>query len=581
MNGFVENNGGNQWAIASLDTTLVEHTYNLAKHYVLFDKWHASVPGPTNPNRAFLTAGTSGGRGYNGTLKERSIFQVLSEKGITWKNYQDSAFPPDAMFYEWTRKNALGNVVPFKQFFSDAKTGNLPSFSYINPECCSFFSYHPPSPVTTGENFVKGIYEAVRTSPSWNETAFIITFDEHGGFADHVSPPRAPPPGDNKTFKWTSGDQTGGFRFDRFGVRVPTYIISPFVQAGKVEHGFEDAEKQQINLDDNMIFQWLSMVYLCFIVFLFVIMSFGAGLDAANMPTVGQKLLQTPTSVIGQVLFNFTLTNTIPSWVNTKHPKVSIHKCVWTAIGVSCGMYCFTGLFAAMAFDVPEGSDLFAAMTLRFKGTSWANLLNFITFTWPIMVLLTSIHVSIIIVKLNLITSRICSKDWANFYGTILPFIVAVPFQTGDFLIVFSNWTSIIFQSICNFVAPFLIYIFLEKRNLVLQQSVLDELENLDLDGGIKKRTYAYDDDFDYVYHLPHADLTRIGPRKYDPFAKFAKVEDEKKPNFGEAKATSPTSTNNNNIPSVPVPVISTDSSSALRARRGIGRILDLGQKIG
>ncbi|KAJ3415554.1 hypothetical protein HDV05_004605 [Chytridiales sp. JEL 0842] len=330
-----------------------------------------------------------------------------------------------------------------------------------------------------------------------------------------------------------------------------------------------------------MIFQWLSMVYLCFIVFLFVIMSFGAGLNAANMPTIGQKLLQTPTSVIGQVLFNFTLANTVPSWVNTKHPKVSIHKCVWTAIGISCGMYCFTGLFAALAFDVPEGSDLFAAMTLRFKGTSWANLLNFITFTWPIMVLLTSIPVSIIIVKLNLITSRICSKDWANFYGTILPFIVAIPFQTGNYLIVFSNWTSIIFQSLCNFVAPFLIYIFLEKRNLVLQQSVLDELENLDLDGGIKKRSYADDDDFDYVYHLPHADLTRIGPRKYDPFAKFAKIEDAKKPNFGEVKVTSPTSNNNNNIPGVPVPVISTDSSSSLRARRGIGRILDMGGESG
>ncbi|KAJ3410219.1 hypothetical protein HDV05_004014 [Chytridiales sp. JEL 0842] len=261
MNGFVQNNGGNQWSIAALDTSLVESTHTLAKSFVLFDKWFSSVPGPTNPNRAFLTSGASDGRGKNdlgfftSQLPQRSIFQALSEKGISWRNYKDSFFPPDAMFYSWVRKNAASNVVPFKQFFSDAKSGNLPAFSYINPECCSFRSYHAPSPVSTGEDFVKGIYEALRASPSWNETAFIITFDEHGGFADHVPPPRAPAPGDNKFYSYSAGGKRGVFKFDVLGPRVPTFLISPLVPAGVVEHGLDAGGAQY---DHTSVLKFLS-----------------------------------------------------------------------------------------------------------------------------------------------------------------------------------------------------------------------------------------------------------------------------------------------------------------------------------
>jgi phospholipase C len=222
----------------------------MAENFVLFDRWFAAVPGPTNPNRAYLTSGTSHGHGKNDNafnvygLPQRSIFQQLSEYGISWMNYQNSTtgpgrgFNPDAAFYEWTKSSGAAekNIAPLDQFYADAKAGTLPQFTYINPECCSYQSFHPPSPITLGENFIKGIYEALRNSPQWEETLFILTFDEHGGFGDHVPPPTKVPPGDDLTYMEPAPDGKNiTFDFKRLGVRVPTLIISPWVAKGWVE----------------------------------------------------------------------------------------------------------------------------------------------------------------------------------------------------------------------------------------------------------------------------------------------------------------------------------------------------------
>jgi len=137
---------------------------------------------------------------------------------------------------------AFANLVsssqkPLEQFYKDAAAGKLPQFTYLNPECCDIQSFHPASPVTEGEAFVKGIYEAIRNSPQWNETLFILTFDENGGFADHVPPPVGVPPGDSLTY--TELAQNGinsTFAFNRLGIRVPTFLISPWVPKGVIEH---------------------------------------------------------------------------------------------------------------------------------------------------------------------------------------------------------------------------------------------------------------------------------------------------------------------------------------------------------
>jgi len=223
----------------------------IAENFVLFDRWFAAVPGPTNPNRAYITSGTSHGHGSNDNsfnvfgLPQKSIFQQLSENDISWINYQNSTlgpglgFNPDAAFYSWTNTSgaAKTNIVPLDQFYTDAAAGTLPQFTYINPECCSFQSFHPPSPITLGETFIKGIYEAVRNSPQWDSTLFILTFDEHGGFGDHVPPPINVPAGDSITYTELAPD--GGnmtFDFTRLGVRVPTLLISPWVGKGVIEN---------------------------------------------------------------------------------------------------------------------------------------------------------------------------------------------------------------------------------------------------------------------------------------------------------------------------------------------------------
>lgn len=222
----------------------------IAENFVLFDRWFASVPGPTNPNRAYLTSGTSYGHGMNDPafnqsgLPQKSIFEQLSDKGITWANYENStksdpSFLPDALFYQWTAKSDTGrtNIQPIERFYKDARDGTLPAFTWINPECCNYMSMHPPSPINMGENFVKGIYEAIRSSPQWNDTLFILTFDEHGGFADHVSPPSEVPPGDSLTYTEMAPDgHPYTFHFNRLGVRVPTMLISPWVSKGLVQN---------------------------------------------------------------------------------------------------------------------------------------------------------------------------------------------------------------------------------------------------------------------------------------------------------------------------------------------------------
>jgi phospholipase C len=90
-------------------------------------------------------------------------------------------------------------------------------------------NYHPPHDVTAGEHFLLRIWNAVSQSPNWNETLLIITFDEHGGTYDHVLPPTGAVPPDPK-----SDPGQNGFRFDRFGVRVPAVLVSPWIEPGTV-----------------------------------------------------------------------------------------------------------------------------------------------------------------------------------------------------------------------------------------------------------------------------------------------------------------------------------------------------------
>jgi phospholipase C len=211
----------------------------LAQNYAISDAWFCSVPSQTLPNRAFVHAGTSNGKVDNGDFPDPfdfdvpSIFNVLHSRGVSWKVYSDTILTPSltrTFFPQLWDPIFEDHFQHFGAFEDDCARNALPEYSFIEP---SFLfepnDQHPPHDVSAGEQFLYRIWKAVSESPAWNHTLLVITYDEHGGCYDHVLPPTgaatpdvASDPGEN------------GFRFDRFGVRVPTVVVSPYVQAGTV-----------------------------------------------------------------------------------------------------------------------------------------------------------------------------------------------------------------------------------------------------------------------------------------------------------------------------------------------------------
>ncbi|KAJ3069864.1 hypothetical protein HDU98_007075 [Podochytrium sp. JEL0797] len=220
----------------------------LAEEFALFDAWHAGIPGPTFPNRVFLASATSNGMSHNdngefvGGLPQPSLFKMFENKGLSSKNYYGQ-IPTGLIFDDFRGLVAedtlhlrpgfhTGNMAEFK---ADAEAGKLPHFSWIDPifvQAPGFLAddMHPPHDVARGEALIKEIYETLRASPQWEETALLITFDEHGGFYDHVVPPTNVPCPDK-----ASADNAE-FKFDRLGLRVPTLLISAHTPKGVVYH---------------------------------------------------------------------------------------------------------------------------------------------------------------------------------------------------------------------------------------------------------------------------------------------------------------------------------------------------------
>jgi phospholipase C len=210
----------------------------LATNYAISDAWFSSVPTETWPNRAFFHAGTSNGNVDNGTIPNpfdwdvRNIFNVLEDIGANWRVYHDTVIVPSLTWLMFPNLwiYSLDRFSGFDTFKSDCASGNLPQYSFIEP---SFLvdpnDEHPPHDVIAGEQFLYDIWQAVSQSPSWPETLLMITYDEHGGIYDHVHPPFGAATPDAK-----SNPGKEGFTFDRFGVRVPAILVSPWIQAGTV-----------------------------------------------------------------------------------------------------------------------------------------------------------------------------------------------------------------------------------------------------------------------------------------------------------------------------------------------------------
>jgi phospholipase C len=214
--------------------------HTIAKNFMVCDNWYGSVPGPTWPNRLFLLSGTSLGHvDMPGSPKDTqfhnydqtSIFDLLSEKDISWKVYCKG---PAQSLVLMNQYQHLFHYVTSDAIEGDFKRSekNFPSFVFIEPTYGGpeQNDQHPPSNMLNGDNLLGTVYNALRKNKAlWQSSLLVILYDENGGFYDHVTPPATVAP----------DEHTEVFNFETLGFRVPAILVSPSIGQG-VDHTVYD-----------------------------------------------------------------------------------------------------------------------------------------------------------------------------------------------------------------------------------------------------------------------------------------------------------------------------------------------------
>jgi phospholipase C len=243
MSGFVDNYMRQPATSPAPDPRAVMHYFKpeqvpvisqLAKAFGVSDRWHASAPCQTWPNRFFAHCCTAGGYVNNSPAHfpylMPTIFNRLDDKKLDWRVYFHDI--PQAATLSALWWDAITHFRLFGEFVNDAANGRLPPYSFIEPRYFADIDNtllpndeHPPHNVAYGEQLIATVYNALRAGPGWKQTLLIITCDEHGGCYDHVPPPPA-----------TSPDALtpDGFDFGYYGVRVPAVIVSPYIKPGSI-----------------------------------------------------------------------------------------------------------------------------------------------------------------------------------------------------------------------------------------------------------------------------------------------------------------------------------------------------------
>jgi phospholipase C len=202
----------------------------LARGYAVSDRWFGSVPTETLPNRFFALQATSQGYMDDKTRQcsAPSIFSHLQANGHDWTVYGYTSPPLTRESVIDIRDAPDSRFGLFSDFQAAAAAGKLSAFTFLEPSWGSKGnSQHPNYDVALGEQLIHDAYYAVRNGPGWEQTLLVITYDEHGGLYDHVPPPGGATPPDS-----TPGEYE--FDFTRFGPRVPTVLVSPYIEAGTV-----------------------------------------------------------------------------------------------------------------------------------------------------------------------------------------------------------------------------------------------------------------------------------------------------------------------------------------------------------
>ncbi|HET9622953.1 MAG TPA: alkaline phosphatase family protein [Kofleriaceae bacterium] len=275
--------------------------YDLAQHFAISDRFFSSLLGPTFPNRAYFAAATSFGHlttsdqippldGYKPI--HGTIFDLLDRNNVSWADYYTD-IPQGASFRPFGSTIIDPHFLPMAVFLAKAAgvpaAGDLPSVSFVDPgfgpvSNATATDEHPPTDIQRGQAFVSAVVNAVRSGPFWKDSVIFITYDEHGGFYDHVAPPRAIPPDDIQPGQCAdlsnppaslqpgggaecsdnlhgdpdtsvvvatqlcpalASNPTGPYpdgcaKFDQLGVRVPFIAVSPFSRPQYVSHTTAD-----------------------------------------------------------------------------------------------------------------------------------------------------------------------------------------------------------------------------------------------------------------------------------------------------------------------------------------------------
>ncbi len=232
-------------AMSYFDASDIPFYYSLARTFPICDRYFCSLMGQTDPNRRFMVAATSVGEvndtSLGGILTTPSppngtIFDLLNAHHITWKDYFVDLPTSTGLFPQVAVRNPL-NLASIAQFLLDAELGTLPSVSFVDPDGWQG-SEENPQDIQTGELFSSLVINAVLHGRAWDKTLMLFTYDEHGGYYDHVPPVPMAPPDDIKPN--VPDDETYGDMFSWSGFRVPGIVISPWSRPDYVSHVVHD-----------------------------------------------------------------------------------------------------------------------------------------------------------------------------------------------------------------------------------------------------------------------------------------------------------------------------------------------------
>jgi phospholipase C len=273
-------------AMGYWDGTDLNYDYFMATAFATSDRFFQPAMTRTNPNREYMIAATSGGYAYtNGydandmkQLTSKTIFEELTDAGISWKIYVNpgekcpgtvtgtgTVYEPaclmslsylqNFLYADTVLANYPQNIAPISEYFSDLANGTLPQVAQIEPASDVGFDEHGsdsdtefPTDVQLGIQYVSTLINGLMQSSSWNDSVFILTYDESGGMYDHVAPQPEPSPdgippvdlpSDSVCYDWTGPSRTCNFTWT--GYRIPLIVVSPYAKQNYVSHTVMDS----------------------------------------------------------------------------------------------------------------------------------------------------------------------------------------------------------------------------------------------------------------------------------------------------------------------------------------------------